>query len=318
MLSIIIVNYKTPQLLIACLETVYRFTADIQFEVLVVDNASGDNSKESVMSLFPLTRWIQIEYNAGFARANNEGIRQSAGDAVLLLNSDTLLVDNAIGNCYRSFINSNYVACGVQLLNSDGSPQITGNYFMRGGLNNLLPIPYLGQVFRSVALLFKVRKPHIPDARQVAEVDWINGAFLMVKKDVINKAGMLDEDFFLYAEEAEWCARIGKFGKLAIFGQYKVIHLQGETSKTAFSSEASGYGNVYDKKGLQIMLSNMVRTRKQYGSSWFLLHLALYTAAVPFALLFKKHGAGYAKNILTLWKFAGRIISGRPYFYKVL
>src|SRR5690349_21133320 len=107
-LSIIIVNYNTPQLVIDCLRSFIPSASNAILEVIVVDNASVNNDRELVLNAFPRVKWIQMNYNAGFARANNEGIRQSAGNAVLLLNSDTLVKDNAIENCYASFLSSGY------------------------------------------------------------------------------------------------------------------------------------------------------------------------------------------------------------------
>jgi len=332
-LSIIIVNYKTPQLVIDCLQTVFGQTPAGRAEVIVVDNASGDNSREIVTSAFPQVKWIQLSYNAGFARANNEGIRQSGGGVVLLLNSDTLIENNAIENCYRQFIASDYAACGVQLLNADRTPQISGNYVMKGALNYLLPLPYLGNFIKWLGHLVKVEKPNVPDSNAPVEVDWINGAFLMVKKTAIDKAGLLDEDFFLYAEEAEWCSRLRKTGKLCIYGQYKVIHLQGVSANEAFGSSGKGYYNLYDRKGLQIMLSNFVRIRKQLGAGWFLIQLGFYTFTVPvfFIASFIENivrlrnpfgdfslAGRFAANVARIWTFVPTILSNKPYFYKVL
>ena len=332
-LSIVIVNYKTPQLLTDCLDSLFQYATGIDYEVIVVDNNSADASKSIIQNRFRQVRWIQLDYNAGFARANNEGIRRSSGEAVLLLNSDTLLTDNAIGNCFTDFQQSPYLACGVQLLNRDGTPQISGNYFMKGGLNNLLALPYTGTFVKFLGTLFNVKKPHVPDAGSAIEVDWINGAFLMVKKPAIDKAGLMDEDFFLYAEEAEWCARLRKIGKLVIYGQYKIIHLQGETSNATFGSKTSGYQNLYDRKGLQIMLSNFVRIRKQWGRGWFIFHLLMYSLTVPVYLLcipvsaifaFRNPGpelerwTAFVRNMASLWRYFPKIYSNRPYFYKVL
>ena len=208
-LSIIIVNYKTPDLVIDCLRTIYEQSGDLSFEVIVADNASGGDSREKITAAFPRIRWIQMSYNSGFARANNAAIRQSLGRIVLLLNSDTLVEKGALEGCCRELSAGPYIGCGVQLLNPDGSPQISGNFFMKGGLNYLLPLPYLGAMIKRCGDLFRVKKPNIPDADGLVEVDWINGAFLMVKKEAIDKTGLMDEDFFLYAEEAEWCGRVG-------------------------------------------------------------------------------------------------------------
>ena len=325
MLSIIIINYKTPALLYNCIESIYGQNTGNPHEIIVIDNASGDDSKEIIHKKFPAVNWLQMDYNAGFARANNAGIKYSTGDTVLLLNSDTVVVDNAINDCYKLFTSSQYIACGVQLLNRDGSAQISGNYFMTGSLNNLLPLPVLGSLVRFAGKMFKVRKPHVPDAHKPVEVDWINGAFLMVKKSSIEKAGLMDEDFFLYAEEAEWCWRLKKFGKLVIYGQCKVLHLQGESSNTAFSSQSKGYSGLFDNKGFQIMLSNFVRIRKQNGIFWFLFQLLAYTVNIIFfflASLFQlyrfKYFKGYCRNVIRLWSYSGKIIANKPYFYKVL
>jgi GT2 family glycosyltransferase len=298
-----------------------------------VDNCSADNSEDIVKERFPEVRFIQMGNNSGFARANNEGIHQAKEEVFLLLNSDTLVEDNAIEKCYQQFIQSDYVACGVQLLNKDRSPQISGNYFMAGSLNNLLPLPYIGGLIKWLGNALKVKKPNVPDSQSVVEVDWINGAFLMVKKATIEKAGLMDEDFFLYAEEVEWCSRLRKIGKLCIYGQYKVIHLQGATANESFGSSGKGYYNLYDRKGLQIMLSNFVRIRKQLGVGWFLFHLMMYAVSVPIFFLgsfieslvrvhnpFNKfyQASKLAMNVAILWSYAPRIIMNRPYFYKVL
>jgi len=330
-LSIIIVNYKSAQLVCDCLASIYAQNCSFDFEVIIVDNHSEDGSKEKIISLFPRVIWVQMSYNSGFARANNKGIRIAKGEIVLLLNSDTIIENNAIEKCYNNLLSSNYVACGVQLLNSDKTPQISGNYIMKGGLNYLLPLPFLGSALKSFAELFGVKKPHIPDASAVEEVDWINGAFLMVKRKAIEKAGLLDEDFFLYAEEAEWCSRLRKEGKLCIYGDIKVIHLQGETSGEVFESSHKGYKNLFDKKGLQIMLSNLVRIRKEFGVGWFLLILFFYLLEIPvfyFGILFSKvigkntysfsDAENYSGNIFQIINFSPRIISGKPFFYKVL
>lgn len=317
LLSIIIVNYKTPELTIDCIRSVREHTKDIAYEIIVVDNQSGDGSPPRIRAAFPGIEIIEMPYNAGFARANNIGIENSKGDTVLLLNSDTLARDNSIGGCYKDFNNSEYGACGVQLLYADGSPQITGSYFMQGSLNFLLVLPVLGKLVKFLGSIVGVKKPHVPDSSSEVEVDWINGAFLMVKKKVIEKTGMMDEDFFLYAEEVEWCYRIRKLYKLCVYGQYKIIHLQGATATGVFNSSGGGYTNIYDRKGYQFMLSNFLKIRKQDGRGWFLFHLLTFTMAIPFAFL-KGNGNGYTKNMVGVWKHAGLILQNKRHFYKVL
>lgn len=331
-LSIIIVNYKTRHLVIDCLASIFKYNVD-NIEIIIVDNKSDDDIEELLIFSYPKIIFIQMGYNAGFARANNAGIRIAKGENILLLNSDTINIDDAVNKCYTLLSNSDYIAAGVQLLNEDLSPQISGNFVIKGGLNYLLPLPYVGKCLKFIADLLKVKKPSIAEIKRTVEVDWINGAFLMVKRSAIDKAGLLDEDFFLYAEEAEWCSRIKKRGKLCVFGELNVLHLQGESANTAFESAGKGYFNLFDRKGLQIMLSTFVRIRKQFGVAWFLLIFSIYLFTVPlfFIGLFlssiffyntKKYSfnqaVGFLINIFLVIKFLPKIIKNTPFFYKVL
>ncbi|MEO6290069.1 MAG: glycosyltransferase family 2 protein [Ginsengibacter sp.] len=330
-LSIIVINFKSAQLVVDCLRSISNQNSNLTCEIFVVDNDSKDNSNQKIRNIFPEVKYLQMNYNAGFARANNEAIKNSNGDVVLLLNADTIIENSAIERCYNSFINSQYIACGVQLLNVDRTPQISGNYIMKGGINYLLPLPFLGNALKFFAFLFRVEKPNVPDAKGTVEVDWINGAFLMVKKSAIDIAGLLDEDFFLYAEETEWCSRLRKVGKLCIYGDINVVHLQGEITNETFGSSGKGYYNLFDKKGLQIMLSNLVRIRKEFGVAWFLIILSAYVFEIPVffigvviskLFLSKKYSLSqvkkYAANIFEIVKLSLIIVRNQPYFYKVL
>lgn len=332
-LSIIIVNYRSASLICDCIASAAQFKSSKNFEWIVVDNSSNDNSEDIILSRFPFVNWVQLNYNAGFARGNNEGISRSGGSVVLLLNPDTIILNDAIELCFQRLIQSGYVAAAVQLLNADGSSQITGNFFMKGGLNHLLPLPYLGSLLRRIAFAIKVKKTNIAAASKEEKVDWINGAFLMVKKSAIEKAGLLDEDFFLYSEEIEWCSRLKKEGELCVYGDLTTIHLQGETINAATNTADKGYVNLYDKKGLQLIVSNHVRIRKQFGVTWFLFHLLVHTFEIPvfFFCSIIDHTihlknpfadfariAGFTANTFRLWLLAPTIISNKPHFYKML
>lgn len=331
-LAIILVNYKTPDLLKDCLHSIYEFDTSL-FELIVVDNDSKDGTEQLLKNEFPEVKFIDMGYNAGFARANNRALRETACPYSLLLNTDTIVVGDSLNKCLLRFIEDGAIACGVQLRNEDGSPQISGNYVMKGGLNYLLPVPYLGLILKRISQWWGMKKPNIPEAYGRESVDWINGAFLMVKKTAMDKAGLLDEDFFLYAEEAEWCSRLKKQGELCIYGDLSVIHLQGVSAGGAFASEGKGYMKLSDRKGLQIILSNFVRIRKEFGVGWFLVQLAGYGMMIPMVFvfgmleqLFRRKGSrytsnemvGYAGNVVRLFGYVGPILRNRPYFYKVL
>jgi GT2 family glycosyltransferase len=332
-LSIIIVNYNAGKFITDCINSTLQFSSAKEFEWIIVDNNSSDGSKSSLLKTFPFIKWIDMNYNAGFARANNAGIKVAAGNIILLLNPDTIIIDDCIDKCLQRFINDNAIACSPQLINTDRSPQITGNYFMKGGLNHLLPLPYLGKLLRSIAFLFKAKKTNVLAAATRQKVDWINGAFLMVKKSVIEKAGLMDEDFFLYAEESEWCSRLKKFGDLVVYGDLKIIHLQGEIINAETASPGKGYFNLYDKKGLQLIVSNNLRIRKQYGIGWYLFNLIIYLIEIPVFficsffnnLIHLKNPFynwrlinGFTKNVFILVKLSPMIITLKKYFYKML
>lgn len=332
-LSIIIVNFKSAQLQLDCLEAIYKDPIASSFEIIMVDNNSADDSHQRITTAYPQVIWVQLDYNAGFSRANNEGILRATGDTVLLLNGDTLPPGKVIEECYQRLRHSEYIASGLQLLSPDCSPQLSGLYFMKGGLNYLLLLPYLGNFIKWLGQKAKVQKPHVADVGRTVEVDWINGAFLMVKREAIEKAGMMDNDFFLYAEESEWCGRLGKTGKLVLYSDLEIIHLQGVTANLAFGSDGKGYINIFDRKGLQLMLSNFLMIRKTFGIGWFLVQLFFYIVNIPVfflgILLSRIRGRAhmgyswkqfrqYCTNIRIVIGKSLKIIRNKPYFYKVI
>jgi GT2 family glycosyltransferase len=346
LLSIIIVNYRSADLIADCLLSVALYNPELEAEVIIVDNDSRDDSRERLEPPFGPTassgflwpqwarpRWIDMGYNAGFARANNAGMRAAKGSVFLLLNPDTLAIDDSITRCFQGFLRSDYAACGVQQLNADRTPQISGNFFMRGGLNHLLPLPYWGGFLRALAFRAGAKAPHVAEATGVEEVDWISGAFLMVKRSTVDAAGMMDEDFFLYAEEVEWCSRLKRAGKLCIFGQEHIIHLQGEAVQKDQGDSAKGYAGLFTRKDLQLMVSNHLRVRKQFGVGWFLFLLLNYSFGAPvfwagsfFHRLFMLRNpfgdwgraAQFTRNVAVIWGLAPMIIRNKPHFYKML
>ena len=332
--SIIIINYKSAKMVLDCVRSIYQQTNQYSFEIIIVDNDSKDDCKESVLTSFPETRWLQTGYNAGFARANNAGIRISKGDYVLILNADTIITDGAIDkSIFLLKQQPNGIGCGVQLLNTDGSNQISGAHFIKGGLNTLLPLPYLGKLIRYLGYRFKTTIPSVQTIADKIEVDWIVGAYILVKKEVLQKSGLMDEDFFMYAEEIEWCSRLRKQGKLYLFGEPKVIHFGGGTSSDYYTTtENENSKNLWNRKGRQIIISNMLRIRKQFGTGWFSLIAGTYFFEVPiffFCLLINKIVTGgkamytwknwidYVKNMGVLLRYFFSILLNKTHFYKV-
>jgi GT2 family glycosyltransferase len=333
-LSIILVNYKSPQLVLGCVQSIYEQTKAISFEILIVDNASADNSKEIITTAYPQVKWIQLDYNAGFARGNNAAIKVAAGELILLLNTDTIVVEKALEKAVTLFKQEkNIAACGVQLLNTDGSNQISGAHFVKGGFNLLLPLPYLGKFIRYWGYKLKTRVPSITSIEDKVAVDWIVGAFILTSKSIIEKAGMLDEDFFMYAEEIEWCSRLQKQGEMYLFAEPKVIHIGGGTSGDFYDTTESENGkNMWNRKGRQVLVSLVLRIRKQYGLLWYFIMLALLTIEIiifPLGLLIENiltlgkakyqwlSVKNYFVNVLHVYKYLPKMIGNKPYFYKV-
>lgn len=317
-----------------CIKSIVQQTSAGSYEIIVVDNDSKDGAKEKILAEYPAVKWLQLDYNAGFARANNAGMEIATGDYYLILNADTIILDKAIDKSI--VLLKDYpgaVGCGIQLLNTDGTTQISGAHFIKGGLNTLLPLPYLGRLIRYLGYKFKSTVPSVQHVQQDVEVDWVVGAYMLVKASVIKNSGMFDEDFFMYAEEIEWCARLRKQGKLVLFAEPKIIHIGGGTSGDYYNTAESENGkNLWNLKGRQIMVSNMVRIRKQFGAGWFLLIAGGYIFEIPVfivCLLFDKLFNGnkaafkwknvkdYTGNMGVLLKYFFTILFNKRYFYKV-
>ena len=232
-LSIIIVNYNSANHVINCIDSILQCKMKISYEIILVDNCSSQEDTQSIQKRFPDVQLLQMGYNAGFARANNRGIEKSKGAYILLLNADTLVRENAIERVYHSFSSQEkYIACGVQLLNADGTLQHSGAKFVKGGTNTLLPLPYLGKFIKKSATKMSFSQPNVFEVSNDIEVDWVVGAFILTSRKVIEKAGKLDEDFFMYAEEVDWCQQVRRAG-WAIWQQPAalVTHIGGASSR---------------------------------------------------------------------------------------
>ena len=317
-----------------CIASILQQTTTGSYEIIVVDNHSQDNAKHTILAKYNEVVWIEMGYNAGFARANNAGMKIAKGDYVLILNADTLILNNAINKSVALLQNyHNAIGAGVQLLNTDGTTQISGAHFIKGGLNTLLPLPYLGRLIRYLGYKFKSTIPSVQNVQQDIEVDWIVGAYMLIKKDILTTTGLFDEDFFMYAEEIEWCFRLRKKGKLILFSEPAITHIGGGTSGDYYSTEEAENGkNLWNKKGRQIVVSNMLRIRKQFGVGWFILILGTYIIEIPvfaICLLFDKmlHGGrgmyswrnlvGYSTNMAVLLRYFFKMLFNKKYFYKV-
>jgi len=259
-LSISIVNWNTKDLLEQCLHSIYTCVGNIHFEVFVVDNGSSDDSAEMVKNKFPQVRLIQNTLNPGFAAANNQAIRQSQGRHVLILNSDTIIQPDSI-DASVAFLNANIQAgaVGVKTLQPDGSMQPTWGGFPSLGSELLGHYPLKG---------IPVKVPAGNGVyKEVLETNSLAGSYLMVRREAIDKVGLMDESFYMYSEEIDWCFRLRKKGyKLYYLPYVHIIHFLGQSTKQR-DSEMKIHSTLQEQAPvLQKTLRTSIRT---IITSWF-------------------------------------------------
>lgn len=254
-ISIIIVNWNTRDLLIDCVRSIYATTQDLNFEIWVVDNGSTDNSVNAMRKSFPEINIIENPNNFGFAKACNQAIRQINSKYVVLLNTDTILTDGAIKTIVDFMYNNTKVGvCGGQLLNADGSkqnsianiPNLATELFNKSLLRMLFPKKYIGKEHN-------INKP--------IEVESLIGAFLVVRKEAIDEVGLMDESYFFFFEETDWCLRMRNKGWLVYHHpDAKVYHLQGQTAN-----------KVHVRSRIEYWRSRYLFFKKHYGNIIFII-----------------------------------------------
>ena len=235
-LSIIILTHNTRDLLHACLKSIKENTKEIRFEIIVVDNASSDGTMEMMKSEFPEVMYIYNNRNIGFTKGNNQGIRKSTGRYILLLNSDTEIIDSALEKMVQFMDRT--PDCGImgcKLLNPDGSvqyscrrfPSYQTAFFNRYSLlTRLFPRNRFSQSYLMSSI----------DHSNTREVDWVSGAALLARRKAFEEIGILDERFIIYSEDVDWCYRMHEAGwKVYFFPEARIYHYIGKgTSQHLF------------------------------------------------------------------------------------
>lgn len=253
-ISIIIINWNTRQMLLDCIASIYETVRKTSFELFVVDNGSADGSVDAVERYFPSVKVIANNSNEGFARANNYALRIMHGRYAVLLNSDTLAREGSIERLI-SFMDSHSDVgiCGSQLLNPDGSkqtsygrfPTIISEFASKGILRFFAPNAYRN------LFTFKYGKGERP-----LSVDFINGACMVVRREAIAQVGLLDEDYFFFYEEIDWCRRIKDAGWLVYnVPDAAIVHFGGvSTKELSLRARAESWRSryLYFKKSLRL------------------------------------------------------------------
>ncbi|RME43985.1 MAG: glycosyltransferase family 2 protein [Caldilineae bacterium] len=256
-LSVIIVNWNVKDLLRDCLRSVFASPLDPPPEVIVVDNASADGSPAMVQREFPQVNLIASPRNLGYAGGNNLGAAEASGNFLLLLNPDTRLHPDAL-HLLRDYLldHPQVGVAGPQLLWPDGRVQSSRRRF---------PTPatlfwestLLEQWFPGNAVARRYRFEDVPPDRPLA-VDWLVGAALCIRREAWQAAGPLDESFFMYFEETDWCRRCAAAGwAIHYLPQAKVVHYEGQSS-----------GQVLAARTLRFQRSKIRYAEKWFGRGW--------------------------------------------------
>lgn len=269
-LSIVVVSWNCREMLARCLAEVFGSRFEVPYEVIVVDNASGDGTAEEIPRRFPEIRLLANTENLGFAKANNQGFALARGRFLMLLNPDAFpATPETFGRVLR-FLEEHpeFAGAGCRLVHADGSHQVGDAGFKPSPGHVLAHAFGLSQLLPGRLGLFLGK---VPTGTPWIDVDWICGAFLVVRREVVDAVGGLDEGYFLYGEDTEWGCRMRQNGhRLAYLPGETVLHLQGGTQDAAERLSTRWL----DSTGI-------LYARLNQGRHWWVFKLAL---SVGFAL----------------------------------
>jgi len=275
--SVIIVSWNTQQHLLNCLNSI-RKSKNYTEEIIVVDNASTDGSCYAVESQFPQVRLIRNAENLGFAKANNVGVHESRGRYLCLVNSDIIVLDNCIGGLMKFMDENPSVGmAGPRVLNPDRTLQVSCRHFP-SVWNNLCQALGLNYVFPKSALFSEPLMQYWSHDVQ-RKVDVLSGCFWMVRRAALDKVGLLDEDFFIYGEDIDWCKRFHNAGwDVMFYPEAEAIHFGGASS-----------GNAPIRFFLEMQKADLLYWRKHHGQYRVLVYriiiLVRQLARIPIYIL---------------------------------
>lgn len=273
-LSVVIVNYNVEHFLEQCLHSVRRASKGIDVEVFVVDNNSVDGSLRMLADKFPEVKLIANKQNLGFSKANNQAIRQSKGEYILLLNPDTVVEDDTFHKV-TDFMDAHPDAGGLGVKMVDGK----GNFLPESKRGLPTPLTAFYKIF-GLSRLFprskRFSRYHLGflDKDQTHEVDVLAGAFMLMRRKTLNKAGLLDEAFFMYGEDIDLSYRITKAGyKNYYYPETRIIHYKGESTKK------SSVNYVFVFYNAMIIFARKHFSQKRAKTFTLLINIAIYFRA---------------------------------------
>lgn len=266
-LSVIVVNYKVRDYLKKALRSILVATKDISSEIFVVDNGSEDGSVSMIRQYFPDVHVIENKENLGFSKANNQAIKKAKGKAIALVNPDVLVVEDTFEKCLDYLWSHNRVgAVGCKIIDSEGELQLHSrrslptpwvSFSKLFGLSDLFP---QNKFFARYNLTYR-------DPDETTEVGSLSGSFMVVRKETIEDIGLLDERYFLYGEDLDWCYRMHQNGYTVVyFPKTHIIHYKGKSTERApFNSKKYFY------EAMRIFVKKHFQDGKYFILKWFLL-----------------------------------------------
>lgn len=236
--SILIVNYNVKDYLLQCLRSIEASSPGVSYEVVVVDNASVDQSISELKPDFPTVNWIQLEENVGFGRGNNRGLEECRGRYVLFLNPDTIIAQDTLETMVRFMDEHADVGmAGCKVLNPDGTFQLACRRGLPTPWASFCKLSGLQSLFPKSKLFARYNLTYLPiDATY--EVDVLIGAFMIAPTSLMKELGGFDPDFFMYGEDVDLCYRVKKAGKKVMYThQTSIIHFKGESTRRSSINE---------------------------------------------------------------------------------
>ena len=307
-ISIIIVNYKTPQLLLECIRSIVDTTKELSYEIVIVDNHSEDGSEDLVSTNFPHLSWINSGYNTGFARANNLGIKKSTGEFIFLLNPDTIVSNDYLAkmiNHYQLLSKTEKVGLLTsRIISSVDNSLLVGTGIGFAGIKKEWKKNPLSLKWRQIFKRKNKEGVYHADTMHYKnhEVDFVSGACTLIKRATLEKLNLyMDEDFFLYWEDVEWSYRVKKNGlKNFFFADVEIFHVNSASTVSLINRTA------------QVRISEFLFYSKRYNKlSFHLLGILMRFNYFLTSLLLKR-----SKDEVSLAELNFDKLLFKQYFYQ--
>src|SRR5215470_8658471 len=280
-LSVVVVNYNVKHFLEQCLCSVQKSinTSKIEAEIIAIDNNSRDNSVTYLKPLFPCVRFISNDQNVGFAKACNQGYKISRGKYVLFLNPDTIVAEDCFSKCLSFFeAHSDAGAIGVKMLDGRGRLLKESKRAFPSPVTSLFKLFGFARLFPKSKMFSRYHLGHL-DENKTHEVDVLAGAFMMVRRDLLDRLGGFDEVFFMYGEDVDLSYRIQKVGfKNYYIAESSILHFKGESTRKGSLNYVRMFYNA-----MSIFVRKHYRGGKASAFN-FLIHIAIWLRALMSAM----------------------------------